>query len=69
VPPGYPEAIAEAALELLGNREKRFRMGTAARAWVLERFSNERVLALATEFYKSLLRPKEAARLAANEPK
>jgi len=69
VPPGYPEAIAEAALELLGNREKRFRMGTAARVWVLERFSNERVLALATEFYKSLLRPKEAARLAANEPK
>ena len=63
VPPGYPEAIAEAAFVLLGSAERRAKMGSAAREWVKERFSNERVLGLATEFYIGLLRPDEAARL------
>jgi hypothetical protein len=30
-------------------------MGVAARAWVLEHFVNERVLALAVSYYKSLI--------------
>ena len=52
VPPGYPEALAEAAVGLLGDEAKRKRMGTAARAWVGERYSQERVLRLTTEFYR-----------------
>jgi glycosyltransferase involved in cell wall biosynthesis len=57
IPPGYPEAISEAVLQLLRNPERRRRMGEAARAWVLEHFANECVLGLITAFYKSLLEP------------
>jgi glycosyltransferase involved in cell wall biosynthesis len=59
IPPGNAEAIAAAALELIRNGAKRKRMGAAARAWVEERFSNERVLGLAVEFYRGLLEPCE----------
>ena len=55
IPPGYPEAITEAVLKLLRSPERRASMGTAARAWVLEHFVNERVLALAVSYYKSLI--------------
>jgi len=55
VPPGYPEAISEAALTLLRNPARRWRMGKAARAWVLENFDDRRVLGLAVDYYKSLL--------------
>jgi glycosyltransferase involved in cell wall biosynthesis len=55
IPPGNSQAITEAALELIRNEGKRKRMGVAARAWVEERFSNERVLGLAVEFYRGLL--------------
>jgi len=57
IPPGYPEAISEAVLKLLGNPERRRRMGQAARARVLEHFVDERVLGLAVALYKSLLQP------------
>ena len=57
IPPGYPEAISEAVLMLLRDPERRQRMGVAARAWVVEHFANQRVLALITTFYKSLLEP------------
>jgi glycosyltransferase involved in cell wall biosynthesis len=57
IPPGYPEAISEAVLELLRNPERRLRMGKAARAWVIEHFADRRVLGLITAFYKSLLAP------------
>jgi glycosyltransferase involved in cell wall biosynthesis len=57
IPPGYPEAISEAVLKLLRNPERRQCMGEAARAWVIEHFSNGRVLGLITAFYKSLLKP------------
>jgi glycosyltransferase involved in cell wall biosynthesis len=56
IPPGIPEAINEAALALLQNAGKRRRMGDAGRAWVLQRYTRERVLGLAVEFYKGLLR-------------
>jgi glycosyltransferase involved in cell wall biosynthesis len=55
IPPGYPEAISEAVLKLLLNRERRLRMGEAARNWVLEHYTNDRVLGLLTSYYKSLL--------------
>ena len=55
IPAGYPEAIAEAVLRLLRNPDDRFRMGRAARVWVLERFVNGRVLGLTVRFYRNLL--------------
>ena len=57
IPPGIPEAIAEAALELIQNLKKRKRMGLAARAWVLEHYRQDQVLGMATDFYRSLLKP------------
>jgi glycosyltransferase involved in cell wall biosynthesis len=55
IPPGYPEAISEAVLSLLTDPERCFRMGQAARAWVLEHFVDRQVLGLAVAFYKQLL--------------
>jgi glycosyltransferase involved in cell wall biosynthesis len=55
IPPGIPEAIREAVLKLFGDAERRKSMGSAGRAWVLERYTKERVLGLAVEFYKALL--------------
>jgi glycosyltransferase involved in cell wall biosynthesis len=55
IPPGYPGAISEAVLGLLRNADRRRQMGIAARAWVIEHFSDERVLRLTYEYYKSLL--------------
>jgi glycosyltransferase involved in cell wall biosynthesis len=63
IPPGYPEAITEAVLKLLRNRERRQRMGEAARAWVFEHYVNGRVLGLATAYYKSLMKPAAAGEL------
>jgi glycosyltransferase involved in cell wall biosynthesis len=57
IPPGYPDAISEAVLQLLRDPSRRHRMGEAARAWVQEHFANERVLGLITAFYKSMLEP------------
>jgi glycosyltransferase involved in cell wall biosynthesis len=55
IPPGYPEAIAEAVILLLHDPARRRRMGIAARAWVAEHYSDARVLALTADFYKKLL--------------
>jgi glycosyltransferase involved in cell wall biosynthesis len=55
IPPGNSAAIAEASLELLGDAAKRKRMGAAGRAWAVERYSQERVLGLAVEFYRGLV--------------
>ena len=54
IPPGYPEAIAEAVLKLLRDPQRRRNMGQAARAWVIERYSEQRVLGLTAAYYKSL---------------
>jgi glycosyltransferase involved in cell wall biosynthesis len=55
VPPGYPDAICEAILELLGDEPRRHTMGAAARRWVMERFSEERVMSLTAELYRELM--------------
>ena len=55
IPPGYPEAIVEAVVKLLRDPARRFQMGRAARAWVVEHYSEERVLGLTAEYYRSLL--------------
>jgi len=59
IPPGLPEAIAEAVCKLLADPERARRMGAAARAWVLEHYVDERVLRLTSSFYKSLLNAEE----------
>lgn len=55
IPPGNSGAIAEAALKLLREPMTRRRMGLSARTRAVERFSKERVLALAIEFYSGLV--------------
>jgi glycosyltransferase involved in cell wall biosynthesis len=55
IPRGYPEAIQEATLNLLHNADRRIRMGRAARAWVSEHYSIEKVLNENIEFYLGLL--------------
>ena len=54
IPPGYPQAISEAVLRLLRDPARRRRMGVAARAWVVEHYSDARVLALTAHFYRNL---------------
>jgi glycosyltransferase involved in cell wall biosynthesis len=60
IPPGYPDAIAEAVLRLIRNPGERARMGSAARAWIMQRFVNERVLRLTVAFYQNLLATADA---------
>jgi glycosyltransferase involved in cell wall biosynthesis len=55
IPPGYPEAISEAILQLLGDVPRRHAMGAAARRWVMERFSEERVMSLTVALYRELM--------------
>jgi glycosyltransferase involved in cell wall biosynthesis len=56
VPPGYPEAISEAILQLLRDKPRRRAMGAAARRWAVERFSEERVMHLTVALYRELMR-------------
>lgn len=55
IPPGSPEAIAEASLKLVRDAAARRRMGSAGRRWILERYARDHVLGLAVEFYRELL--------------
>ena len=57
IPPGYPEAISEAVIKLFRDPQRRKRMGRAARAWVLEHYSTQRVLGLTAAYYKRMLEP------------
>ncbi len=63
VPPGYPEAIYESVIKLLRDPERRLRMGRAARAWVTEHYSEERVLGLTADYYMSLIETVPATQL------
>jgi glycosyltransferase involved in cell wall biosynthesis len=55
IPPGYPEAITEAVLQLLRDPSRRRQMGAAARKWVIERFRHTRVQALTVSLFEDLL--------------
>jgi glycosyltransferase involved in cell wall biosynthesis len=55
IPPGYPEAITEAMLQLLRDPLRRRQMGVAARKWVMERFRHTRVHALTVSLFEDLL--------------
>jgi glycosyltransferase involved in cell wall biosynthesis len=57
IPPGHPEAIAEAVLRLLRSPDRRRQMGRAAREWVCRHYSHRRVLGLTVDFYRGLLEP------------
>jgi glycosyltransferase involved in cell wall biosynthesis len=57
VPPGYPEAIAEAVLGLLRDSGRCSRMSAAARRWVVENYEDRRVLGVTVAFYLNLIRP------------
>lgn len=59
IPPGYPVAIRESVLQLLGNPERCSRMGKAARAWVLDQYVNGQVLGRTVDYYKSLMNRKK----------
>jgi len=63
IPPGYPEAIVEAVVKLLRDPARRFQMGRAARAWVTEHYSEERVLGLTANYYLGLLEREPAAQM------
>jgi glycosyltransferase involved in cell wall biosynthesis len=63
IPPGYPEAIYESVVKLLRDPERRFHMGRAGRAWVMEHYSEERVLALTASYYLSLFETQPSAQL------
>ncbi len=54
VPPGNPEALAEAALRLLGDREEARRLGEAARALVPPRFPLRRMVEQTQSLYLEL---------------
>jgi len=55
IPAGYPQAIVEAVLRLIRNRDECVRMGRAGRAWIIEQFLNEHVLGLTIGFYRELV--------------
>jgi len=63
IPPGYPEAICEAVLKLIHDPEQGCQMGKAARAWVLERYPEARVVGMTVDYYRSLLESSPAAQL------
>jgi N-acetyl-alpha-D-glucosaminyl L-malate synthase BshA len=55
VPPGDAQAIAEAAEELIGNRDRRLEMGEAARLRARERFSADVVVPRYESLYRRIM--------------
>jgi glycosyltransferase involved in cell wall biosynthesis len=55
VPPKNPTALAEAILQLADDFELRTRMGRAGRAFVLEKYTNEKINLMTIEVYEELL--------------
>jgi len=62
IPPGSPLAITESVLKLLRDPQRRSRMGTAARNWVCENFSDAQVLGQVAHFYSTLVREERCRR-------
>ncbi|MBA2616366.1 MAG: glycosyltransferase family 4 protein [Actinobacteria bacterium] len=65
VPPGDPQALADALVELLTNEEHRRRLGEAGRHLAAERYSWERIAARLVEIYAGLVETPRPARAAA----
>ncbi|MEE9576099.1 MAG: glycosyltransferase family 4 protein [Gemmatimonadota bacterium] len=62
VPPGDPEAIAGAALEIAGDPGSALGIARKGRRFVEERFSLERVVAELTDVYRSAIRARRETR-------
>jgi glycosyltransferase involved in cell wall biosynthesis len=58
IPARCPEAITDSVLTLIRDKESRLRLGAGGRRWAVERYKQQKVLRLAVEFYRSLLRRK-----------
>lgn len=56
IPAGDAGAIAESVLKLLSNPQRRLFMGVTARAWVLDCFTQDRVLGRTVELYRTMVR-------------
>ncbi|MBM3855334.1 MAG: glycosyltransferase family 4 protein, partial [Verrucomicrobia bacterium] len=61
VPPGRPEALAEAILWLYEHPQERQRMGVAARQMALERFDAAKNAGIVLDLYRRLLADRHAA--------
>jgi glycosyltransferase involved in cell wall biosynthesis len=55
IPPGYPQAIFEAVIKIIGDPVRQRRMGQAARAWILEHYLESRVLGMTADYYRGLV--------------
>src|SRR5580658_766206 len=55
VPPGYPLAISEAVLKIILDPDRQYRMGRAARAWILSHYHEASVLGMTAEYYRRLV--------------
>ena len=67
VPPGDADAIANAALRILGDDELRGEMAEAARKWAVSHFDQGRVLRMTVRFYRQLLNSEASKASAQNE--
>jgi glycosyltransferase involved in cell wall biosynthesis len=56
VPPNDPQALADALILLAGNSALRHRMGVAGHRLVIDKFSNEKILAAIEKAYADLLK-------------
>lgn len=55
VPPGQPQALADAILTLLSDTDRRLAMGWAAHAWTRENFSIEVMADRMVDYYRKIL--------------
>jgi glycosyltransferase involved in cell wall biosynthesis len=63
VPPRDPAAVARAAIELLGDPERRRSLGRRARDRVLEHFTLEQCIANYRDLYRDLMHPRRPVEL------
>lgn len=59
VPPRDPDALAQAIIKLLQNKELAQRMGQAGRRWVKDHFTIDKTVAQTEEIYDSLITQKD----------
>jgi glycosyltransferase involved in cell wall biosynthesis len=69
VPPEQPDALARAALKVLGDETLRARMGAAGREAATDRFATERVAEVYVQAYEAALEHKEKRESTRDEPR